>query len=84
MGMSGASDRIRKPGRQPIEPTGVPNIPALTSRQGLRNSSGSLAIFAAIRRACYLSLSISRRIADNPSRMASAKTGALLVSLWIV
>jgi hypothetical protein len=37
-------------GRQLIEPTTVPNIPALVPRQGLRNSSGSLAIFAAIRR----------------------------------
>jgi hypothetical protein len=34
---------------QPIEPTGVPNIPALTSRQGFRNSSGNLAMLAAIR-----------------------------------
>ena len=34
-----------------LGPTAIPNIPALTSRQGFRNSSGTLAIFAAIRRA---------------------------------
>src|SRR5262249_42562495 len=36
---------------QPAEQTAVPNIPALTSRQGFFNSSGSFAIFTAIRRA---------------------------------
>jgi hypothetical protein len=44
---------------QLIEPTAVPNIPALTPRQGLFNSSGSLAIFAAIRRASSLVSSLA-------------------------
>ena len=42
-------DQIRS--AQQVEPTAVPNIPALALCQGFRNSSGSLAMFAAIRRA---------------------------------
>jgi len=43
-------DRIRDSARQPIEPTAIPNIPAL-ARKGFRISSGNFAMFAAIRRA---------------------------------
>jgi hypothetical protein len=45
---------------QPVEQTAVPNIPALTSRQGFFNSSGSLAMFAAIRRASSRVSTISK------------------------
>src|SRR5262249_25966305 len=47
-GCPGPATGFASPVAKPIEPTGVPNIPALTSRQGFRNSSGSLAMFAAI------------------------------------
>jgi hypothetical protein len=52
MGMSGAigaTSETTLPVGQSIEPTTVPNIPALTSRHGLRANSGSLVMFAAIR-----------------------------------
>jgi len=57
-GASRGTGPLARPGydgrHQPIEPTAVPNIPAFASCQGFRNSSGSLAIFAAIRRASSL------------------------------
>ena len=73
-GVSGdgdASDRIRNVGRQPVEPTTVPNIPALASYRTPHvlwrlNSSGSFATLAAMRRASSLVSSLASMSALPP------------------